>query len=195
MDRCQPRPVCGDGGRHLGIRRDAVRRGAVGRAIGGRTRVRRVCRRALAGRHTDGVRRHLWHQEPNDRPARRIRRLAGTEPGPDRLARPAQAQRERARLRSQSPGSGGASGRPGRPRSHPGGRRPRGRSAHYGCPAEEIGAGKAFMVKAGSVSRRRPQPHLAPGHAQRRGRFERPRALDGAFQLSRPVGACRLRSL
>jgi aminobenzoyl-glutamate utilization protein B len=73
----------------------------------------------------------------------------------------------RPRLRAQPAGRGRAAGGGGeglaRRERHPG------RVRYYGCPAEEGGAAKTFMVRDGPLRRRGRRDHLAPGQLHRRG--------------------------
>ena len=101
-------------------------------------------------RHPDRGDRGGGRGRPGRRDPRRIRRPARPEPGGRRRrAAPGRGERQRPRLRPQPLGSGSllaatavkdylaANGLPGRVR-------------YYGCPAEEGGAAKGFMVRAGA---------------------------------------------
>ena len=67
----------------------------------------------------------------------------------------------------------------------------KGRVRYYGCPAEEGGSAKGFMVRAGAVRRRRYRDLLASGGLRRRQQPDLARLQRDRLPLHRPRLPCR----
>ena len=73
----------------------------------------------------------------------------------------------------------------------PGGQRLSGRVRYYGCPAEEGGSAKGFMVRAGAVRRCGHRDLLASGGVRRRQRSRSRSPATRSTSIRRPRLACR----
>ena len=70
----------------------------------------------------------------------------------------------------------------------------KGRVRYYGCPAEEGGAAKTFMVRAGCFDGRRHRDHLAPRRDEPGRRRDEPRGRAHRLHVPRPRLACGRRA-
>ena len=67
----------------------------------------------------------------------------------------------------------------------------KGRVRYYGCPAEEGGAAKVFMVRAGALRGRRYRDHLASGRHQSASTMPSASPTRASISLQGPRLACR----